>query len=125
MRKWKKLFIAAALFAPASVAQNGLVDRGRYLVEEVAHCQVCHSKRQLGAAPDRAVWLKGGTADGQYAPDITSGGEVWKAWGERGMTQFLRTGRDPAGKSAQMHMPPYRLRPDDADAITAYLRSLR
>jgi hypothetical protein len=40
------------------------------------------------------------------------------------MVKFLTTGHDVDGMLARPPMPPYRLREDDARAVTAYLRSL-
>lgn len=117
------------LCALTAHAQSGKVERGKYLTEEVAHCQVCHTKHLAGGELDHAAWLKGGVADvpghASKAPDITSGGQIWKTWGEAGMSRYLQTGKDPAGKGSGSHMPAYRLRPDDAEAIASYLRSLK
>lgn len=112
-------------------AQSSKVERGKYLTEEVAHCQVCHTRHLAGGELDRSAWLKGGVADAPgvaraiKAPDITSGGEIWKTWRENGMSRYLQSGRDPAGKGSSAHMPAYRLRPDDAEAIAAYLQSIK
>lgn len=117
--------------ASSAAAQTGISERGRYLTEEVAHCQVCHTRRLASGEFDRAAWLKGGAATvpgaaaTSKAPDLTSGGDLWKEWGERGMARYLETGADPSGKGSGAHMPAYRLRRDDAEAITAYLKSLK
>lgn len=122
LKRFVSIAVAAAFIPVASAADSaGKAGRGKYLIEEVAHCQVCHTRRLADGGPDASAWLKGGTD----APDITSGGALWKTWGEKGMARFLQTGRDPAGASAAAHMPAYRLRPDDAEAIAAYLKSLK
>ena len=122
---------ALAIWAAPAAAQTSKIERGKYLAEEVAHCQVCHTRRLAGGELDRTAWLKGGVADisgaglAGRAPDITSGGEIWKVWREDGMSRYLKTGKDPAGKSPGAHMPPYQLRPDDAEAVTSHLKSLK
>lgn len=120
----RRRYSILALFATSAFAQSTQVERGRYLTEEVAHCQVCHTRHLPGGEPDRSAWLKGADA-ATDAPDITSGGEIWKTWGETGMSRYLQTGKDPAGRGTGAHMPAYRLRPDDADAIASYLKSLK
>jgi mono/diheme cytochrome c family protein len=118
----------AALFAGSGNAQNGKIGRGKYLTEEVAKCQDCHTKRLASGELDRKAWLKGATLSGKssvVAPDITSGGDLWKRRGETGMLRFLENGGHPEGATAGPPMPPYKLRPDDAEAIVAYLKSLR
>jgi len=127
--------IAAALVTSSANAQNGRIERGQYLAEEVAKCQECHSMRLANGEFDRSVWLKGGmveysagkppgnwTAD---APDITSGGAFWKKWGEKGMLHYLETGTEPGGRPGAPPMPAYKLRRDDAEALVAYLKSLK
>lgn len=116
---------AAAALLPLSGAQHTRLERGKYLTEEVAKCQECHTQRLQGGELDQAAWLKGAGKPVVTAPDITSGGELWKQWGENGLLRYLETGKDPAGKTAAAPMPAYRLRRDDAEAIVAYLKSLR
>lgn len=111
---------------PAEASQLGKLERGRYLAEEVAKCQECHTARTSAGQPDRAVWMKGGLmAPGRVAPDITPSGAVWRERGEQGMVRYLVNGKHPNGKSAAAPMPAFRLRPDDAEAIVAYLKSLK
>jgi hypothetical protein len=60
----------------------------------------------------------------QKAPDITSTSKLWERWKVEGFTKFLQTGKNPRGGSAGPPMPAYKLKAEDADAITAYLKSL-
>ena len=109
--------------------------RGKYLVEEVAKCQDCHTPRTENGEFDRTKWLKGAALDIQpihemkgwhkTAPDITAGGRLWERWGEAGLTKFLETGLGPRGNKADPPMPTYKLRPDDAKAIVEYLKTLK
>jgi hypothetical protein len=41
------------------------------------------------------------------------------------MVKFLETGLDPEGHATDSHMPAYKLRPHDAEAIVAYLKTLK
>jgi mono/diheme cytochrome c family protein len=121
--------LIAAMLPVAGQAQSGLVSRGKELTEQVAKCQTCHTPRTATGELDRAAWLKGSGSDPSgkpaYIPDITAGGNLWMQWGEKGMRQFLEKGTSPAGTKPSVHMPAYKLRPDDAGAIIAYLKSLQ
>jgi len=118
--------VIAAMFAVAGQAQSGLVSRGKELTEQVAKCQNCHTQRTATGELDKDAWLKGVRSDPSvYIPDITAGGNIWMEWGEKGMLQFLEKGTSPSGAKPSVHMPAYKLRHDDAEAIVAYLKSLR
>ena len=115
-------------------AQDAKVQRGRYLVEEVARCQECHTPRTESGDFDKTKWLKGakldiaavGTIQGWHAssPDITSTSQLWQRWGQDGLVAFFETAKNPRGGKAGRPMPAYTLQHDDADAIVAYLKSL-
>jgi mono/diheme cytochrome c family protein len=115
-------------------ADPALIKRGAYLVNEVARCGDCHTprnakgeldmKRHLQGAP---MWftpkVKPGEEWEDKAPDITMSGKVGQ-WSEAEMIKFMSTGADPKGEKPDAPMPAYKLSPDDARAVTAYLRSL-
>jgi len=108
---------------------------GKYLVEEVGKCQECHTPKTEAGQLDTAKWLKGATLDFQpmgdvkgwhkTSPDLTSAGRLFARWGEAGMVKFLETGTNPAGHPADPPMPAYKLKPADAEAIVAYLKTLK
>jgi mono/diheme cytochrome c family protein len=110
------------------------VERGKYLVEEVAKCQVCHTPSTAEGALDKTKWLKGSTLDfapmhdvtgwHKTAPDITASGNVFKRWQAQGMVNFLMTAKNPRGNKADPPMPDYHLSKEDAEAIVAFLQSL-
>jgi mono/diheme cytochrome c family protein len=115
-------------------AQDAKAQRGKYLVEEVARCQECHTPRTETNDFDRAKWLKGATLVAapstpirgwhQQSPDITSTSALWQRWGDEGVTKFLETAKNPRGGGAGAPMPAYTLSHDDAEAVAAYLKSL-
>lgn len=125
------VLMAAASFQ----GQGNMVARGRYLLEEVAKCQDCHTPRLPDGRPDRSKWLKGALLDFQpvrpvpawraLAPDITPAGRLFQKWGDAGMINFLKTGLDPYGNRAGPPMPDYKLMPEDARAIVQYIKSLK
>ncbi len=141
MPSLKILLNLAAIGAGAlvSVSQGAddtdKVERGRYLVEEVAKCQDCHTPRLQTGELDKANWLKGATLDFQLmnpipkwhakSPDLTAGGRLVQRWGEKGLTEFMKTGLGHTGHTADPPMPSYKLKADDAGAIVAYLKTLK
>jgi len=136
--RYQQMFLpAAAVAAVAALSlfgQTSKVERGKYLVEDVARCQECHTPKTAEGDFDKAKWLKGATLNvspispvrGWHAasPDITSTSALWQRWGEDGMSKFLQTAKNPRGGSAGAPMPAYMMKAEDADAIVAYLKSL-
>ncbi len=110
------------------------IDRGKYLVEEVAKCQDCHTPKTAEGALDKTKWLKGATLDfapmhdvpgwHKTAPDLTGSSSLFKRWEAKGIATFLMTTKNPRGNKADPPMPDYHLSKDDAEAIVAYLKSL-
>jgi mono/diheme cytochrome c family protein len=112
---------------PAAKGDAAQVKRGEYLVNEVARCGDCHTPRNAKGALDLTRHLQGATMwftpkrKGEFedhAPDITFSGRAGK-WTEAKMARFLST-----GEKSDPPMPAYKLTVEDAQAVTAYLRSL-
>lgn len=128
-----------ALLPLAASAQDkkadAVLERGRYLVEEVARCQECHTPQLPSGEFDKAQWMKGATLVGipataipdwhQKAPDITSTSRLWERWKVEGFVKFLSTGKTPRGGRSGPPMPAYKVSVEDAEAMTAYLQSLK
>lgn len=108
---------------------------GKYLAEEVAKCQDCHTPKSATGELDKTKWLKGATLDFQpvtpierwhkTSPDITPSGRLWQRWGEKAVLEYLQTGLTPKGKPADPPMPAYKLKKADAEAMLEYLKSLK
>ena len=139
----KRLFLSLAgvavaarsTIAPAQDAKKETrLERGKYLAEEVGRCQECHTPLLEDGTFDKTKWMKGATLVGipakpiedwhQKAPDITSTSKLWENWKFEGFSTFLQTAKNPRGHKAGPPMPAYMMRAEDADAITAYLKSL-
>jgi len=107
------------------------IARGRYLVEEVAKCGECHTPRDENGNSDSARWLQGATIWIQPVHPTQN----WAEWAPRlaGLPGFsdaqaeqvLERGVGPNGAPIRPPMHIYHLKHADADAIIAYLRSLR
>ena len=131
----KLLGLVCATAVAVVAAHPGAVAYGKYLVEEVGKCQECHTPRTQTGELDKSKWLKGATLDFQpeheteawikLAPDLTPSSDLFARWHERGLVSFLETGVGPTGHPSRPPMPAYRLRPHDAEAIVAYLKSLK
>jgi hypothetical protein len=90
--------------------QDAKVARGKYIAEEVARCEDCHTPRLLTGELVKSGWFKGATLDyapvaelkgwHQKSPDITSTSALWGRWGDDGMVAFLETGKSPRGGAA-------------------------
>lgn len=127
--------LVIAVAVPVVICASEQTERGKYLTEEVAKCQDCHTPRGSDGQLDREKWLKGAVLDFQpmqpmkewhkTSPDLTPGSRLWQRWGEKGLTEFLKTGLGPNGHAADPPMPAYKLKAEDAEAIVAYLKSLK
>ncbi|MFN7983839.1 MAG: c-type cytochrome [Vicinamibacterales bacterium] len=128
------LFAAGVAWPSAAFSQDATLARGKYLVEEVARCQECHTPRTETGELDKTKWMKGATIIGvpptpvadwhQRSPDISSTSALWTRWGQDGLTTFLQTAKNPRGGKAGPPMPAYTMKKEDAEAIVAYLKTL-
>jgi mono/diheme cytochrome c family protein len=143
---WAALVLAAGisatvLIAPANrwrtfaqtnsgAGEKGEVERGRYLVEEVAKCAECHTPRDARGELRADAWLRGARiwikpvapisnwAD--HAPPLAGFPSFTEEQGER----ILEKGTGPEGEELRPPMHIYHMNHADAKAIIAYLKSL-
>lgn len=106
------------------------VQRGKYLVEEVAKCPECHTPRDANGELDREAWLEGAPiwiipvrhinnwAD--RAPALAG----MPSFTDNDMERILEQGIGPQGEVLRPPMHIYHMAPADAKAIIAYLKSL-
>ncbi|HXJ18459.1 MAG TPA: c-type cytochrome [Candidatus Polarisedimenticolia bacterium] len=114
----------------APAVQQSEIERGRYLVENVAMCWECHTPRDAYGNPDRSRWLQGApiwimpvhpmTNWSMHAPALAGFPGFTDEQGE----QILEKGVGPNGLPIQPPMHVYHMNHADAVAIIAYLRSL-
>ena len=117
--------------APTAGAFSSAVARGQYLVEGVAMCGTCHTPRRADGTLDRSQWLAG--APVPYQPSQPSVG--WPTVAPRiaglppasndGMVTLLTTGIWITGKQLRDPMPKFHMTKADAEAVVAYLKSLK
>jgi hypothetical protein len=128
-----------ALFVSVSLniwaADPAQIERGRYLVEDVGVCHTCHTPLNEKGEYDRTKWMKGAVLNIQpinpipkwhkTSPDLTGTGRLFSQWKDEGVINFLMTGKNPRGNPADAPMPLYKFKKEDAEAVTAYLKSLQ
>lgn len=123
---WKVLF-----FDPSWVIEDvdtPELERGRYLVEALAHCGECHTPRNALGGLDRDAWLSGAanpSGDGRI-PGLTPDRLNWSA-GD--IAYYLETGFTPDFDSAGGHMVEVienfaKLPAEDRQAVAAYVKAL-
>lgn len=123
---WKLLF-ADKGWVMDEVATPEL-ERGRYLVEALAHCGECHTPRNALGGLDRGRWLAG-------APNPSGTGTIPPltpdklTWGASEIAYYLETGFTPDFDSAGGHMVAVienfsKLPASDRQAVVAYLKAL-
>ncbi len=110
---------------------GGAVARGKYIVEGLARCGQCHTPRDTNGNPDRAHWLEG--APVWLKPADPS--DDWPLQAPRlagsppgtdaEMVKLLTTGFWRDGKFLRPPMPQFRMTRQDAEAVVAYLKSLK
>lgn len=107
------------------------IERGRYIVEKVAMCPQCHTPRLSNGRldPDRPLdgapeFFQPPHPDPDWplrAPRI--GGNLPAS--DRDMVKLLTTGIWTDGKPLRLPMMPFRMSEADANAVVAYLKSVR
>lgn len=104
------------------------VERGRYLVEVLAHCAECHTPRDALGGLDRSQWLRGApNPSGQgripgIAPDQLD-------WTTDEIAYYLESGFTPdydsaGGSMAKVVSSFSKLKEEDREAVAAYLKAL-
>lgn len=116
-----------ALPGPPTKAE---IERGRYLVEEVAKCAECHTPRKEDGELDSAAWLRGAPIWIKPVAPIPNWADRAPAlaglpsFTESQVEKVLEDGTGPNGEALRPPMHIYHLSPPDARAIAAYLKSL-
>jgi hypothetical protein len=126
--------IAANMATDKAVGQTPAtrrdVERGKYLVEEVAKCPECYAPRDAQGQLKSSAWLAGATIWIQPVARISN-------WADRvpplaglpsltdaQMETVLEKGTGPEGETLRPPMHIYHMHPMDAKSIIAYLKSL-
>ena len=113
-----------------TTSKVNLVARGKYIVEGVAACSDCHTPRGANGESDSSKWLAGAPVFFQPAKPVPG----WPITAPRlagsppgsdaEIVTLLTTGLWKDGKPLRLPMPHFRMTRSDAEAVSAYLRSL-
>lgn len=113
----------------AAETKSPAIERGRYLVHQVAMCVDCHSPRG-----EKGVFIADQHLTGAPLGFAATGPMPWAPFAPAiaGMdnytaeqaVKFFMTGERPSGMPVLPPMPEYRLNQADAEAVVAYLKSL-
>ncbi len=130
MLGWNVLFNSAIPFQETAAAPGGH-ERGKYLVDTLAHCGACHTPRNLFMAENNDSYLAGGDVGGWHAPNITSDAVSGiGAWKNEEIVAYLKHGNaagksQAAGPMAEAVEHSFRHMPDtDLEAIATYLKTV-
>lgn len=99
LRVWRALYFKPGSFVPDS-AQSANWNRGAYLADAVAHCDLCHVPRNgLGGPQSQA---RGANVLGWYAPALDRPGEAgMQSWSIANIADLLHGGRVTADATHQ------------------------
>ncbi|MET0507254.1 MAG: cytochrome c, partial [Burkholderiaceae bacterium] len=98
---WRMLFFRPSDYSPRA-DRSPQWNRGEYLLRGLAHCDACHSARNLLGAVSVGADLGGGELPGQnwYAPSLASGAEAGVAdWPVAEIVALLKTGLSRHGSA--------------------------
>ncbi|HEY0181110.1 MAG TPA: cytochrome c [Dokdonella sp.] len=125
---WRMLYERPPGAAPAT-APSAPDARGRYLVDALGHCGMCHSTRGPNGSLPAEGYLAGGRIPGLdwYAPPLDS--RQLERYSVAELAAYLRDGTSPHGSAygpmAEVVYAGLRaISLDDATAIAGYLKSL-
>ncbi len=128
---WKLLFLSEEPVVALPEDASDAVKLGRYLTEGPGHCGECHTPRNAIGGTDKGRWLAGAAAaEGEgKVPNITSGEGGIGDWSENDIAYFLESGFTPdfdtvGGSMAAVQRNMAKLRPEDREAIAAYLKAV-
>jgi len=131
MTFWNMLFLDEGPLKPVA-GQSVEWNRGRYLVEAVAHCEECHTPRNWFGALKRGSAMAGmkGGPDGQNAPNVTpdAASGIGK-WSLDDIVTLLKDGQTPdfdfvGSGMGEVVKNTGRLTDADRRAIAVYIKSL-
>ncbi|WP_111430149.1 c-type cytochrome [Rhodobacteraceae bacterium DSL-40] len=129
---WRLAFLDGQRFEPGPVPEGAdpeAYHKGAYLVEGPGHCAECHSPRGLMGNVIASKRYGGGpNTDGTgWFPNITPDETGIGFWSEASIANYLHTGVNPVGRSADGDMAEVILNTsklpfDDVQAMALYLK---
>lgn len=127
---WKLLFFYPNNAYEYESSQSPEWNRGKYIVDGLGHCSMCHTPLNPLGSPKAQYYLKGGFIDGYWAPDISAQGlesVTPKEIADLFVThQLLNKAGPVAGPMAEVnHNSLQYLTEEDRLAIGVYLKTVK
>ena len=127
------LFLPLAALAQdqSKQATRGAIDRGKYIVNQIAMCSECHTPRNAAGQLQTTAYLLGASVP-VPAPPFANINWALKApaiaglngYSEQQGIRLLMEGITRDGRQPNPPMPRFRMNRSDAEAVVAYLKSL-
>ncbi len=126
---WNLLFYYPNTTFTPDPAQSSEWNRGKYLVDGLGHCSMCHTPLNPLGSPMSRYYLSGGFIDGYWAPSINKAGlegigieEIADVFAKN---QLLNQAGPAAGPMSEVNHDSLRyLTRDDQLAIATYLKTV-
>ncbi|MGY4571060.1 MULTISPECIES: c-type cytochrome [Bradyrhizobium] len=129
MRAWNALFFTPGIIQPDQ-GKGAEWNRGRYLVEALAHCGACHTPKNAFGADRRDQALSGSMVQGMFAPRLDGAARSGlKSWSAADIAEYLQSGRNGHSHAGPLMSEVVlnstsKMRDADVRAIAVYLKSL-
>jgi mono/diheme cytochrome c family protein len=125
------LFLPLASLAQDQPKQGAAIDRGKYIVNQIAMCSECHTPRNAAGQLQTTAYLLGAPVP-VPAPPFANINWALKApaiaglngYSEQQGIRLLMEGITRDGRQPNPPMPRFRMNRSDAEAVVAYLKSL-
>lgn len=102
MRVWNWLYFKPGILMPDQ-QKSAEWNRGRYLVEGVAHCGACHTPKNIFGADKRGRAFGGGRIAGMFAPRLDGAERSGlKSWSVDDIVEYLQSGRNGRSHAGEL-----------------------
>ncbi|KZS22844.1 cytochrome c [Wohlfahrtiimonas chitiniclastica] len=123
---WNILFLDKTPLPSASKGDSPEWQRGKYIVDTLGHCAMCHTPMGPFGEIKRDQMFKGGIMGSFAAPDITPEGLANRGWTFKDLQQYLSTGLAPQGSAFSdmylvIHNSTQYFTDQDITAVATYL----
>jgi len=125
------MVVSRGFAAPEGSKKQSQIARGEYLVKAIGQCADCHTPFTPTGGFVMDKWLQGKKLEfGPLVPipiwaDTSPNIAGLPGWDTEKAVQFFMTGLAPNGQPSRPPMPAYKMNRADAEAVVAYLRSLK
>jgi mono/diheme cytochrome c family protein len=129
MRAWNYLFFRPGIIMPDQ-SKSGAWNRGRYLVEGLAHCGACHTPKNFFGADRRGQPFGGGLVADMFAPRLDGAERSGlKSWSVEDIAEYLQSGRNGRSHAGPLMSEVVvnstsKMSDGDIRAIATYLKDL-